>query len=146
MLLGLVGLLLIFLEVLFVSMGALGIAATGCLLGSIFLAFQESVSFGIGVTVFEAIAAPVVFWSAFKILPKTPFGRHLILTGPPTEGTAGAADHRLDGLVGKSGTALSALRPAGFARSDGRTGDVVVLEVSANRVVVGAAAKATAAP
>ncbi|MFN3240579.1 MAG: NfeD family protein [Planctomycetota bacterium] len=159
MLLGLVGLLLIFLEVLFVSMGALGIAATGCLLGSIFLAFQESVSFGIGVTVFEAIAAPVVFWSAFKILPKTPFGRHLILTGPPTEGTAGAADHRLDGLVGKSGTALSALRPAGFARIDGRKVDVitrgemiasgvdvVVLEVSANRVVVGAAAKATATP
>lgn len=151
LLLGLIGLLLIFLEVLFVSMGALGIAAAGCLLGSIFLAFQESLSFGVSVTVFEAIAAPVVFSLAFKILPKTPFGKHLILTGPPTEGTAGAADQTLDSLQGKAGTTISPLRPAGFARIEGRKVDVVtrgemiddgvdivVLEVSANRVVVAA--------
>ncbi|MCK5943713.1 MAG: hypothetical protein KAI24_17145, partial [Planctomycetes bacterium] len=156
LLLAVIGLLLIFLEVMFVSMGVIGIAAAGCLLGSIFVAFQESLAFGIGVTVFEAIAAPIVFWSAFKVLPKTPFGKHLILTGPPTDGHAGAADHRLDPLVGKTGTALSTLRPAGFARIDGRKvdvvtrgemieqgQDVVVLEVRANRVVV-AVAKAAA--
>lgn len=144
-----VGLLLIFLEVLFVSMGALGIAAAGCLLGSIFLAFQESVSFGTGVTVFEALAAPTVFYLSFKILPKTPFGKNLILSGPPTDGTAAAADTSLEPLEGKRGVTLSALRPSGFARIDGRKVDVVtrgemidedvdvvVIDVSANRVVV----------
>jgi len=149
LLLVIVGLLLIFLEVLFVSMGALGIGAAGCLLGSIFLAFQESLPFGISVTVFEALAAPAVFYLSFKILPKTPFGKRLILTGPPTEGTAAAADDSLDTLAGKHGRTLSPLRPAGFARIEGRKVDVVtrgemidegaevrVLDVSGNRVVV----------
>ena len=144
-----VGLLLIFLEVLFVSMGALGIGAAGCLLGSIFLAFQESVGFGVGVTVFEALAAPTVFYLSFKILPKTPFGKHLILSGPPTDGTAAAADDALGPLQGKRGVTLSPLRPSGFARIEGRKVDVVtrgemidegvevsVIDVSGNRVVV----------
>jgi len=156
LLLGVIGLLLIFLEVMFVSMGMLGMAAAGCLLGAIFVAFQVSVPFGIGVTLVEAIAAPLVFAGAFKILPKTPFGKRMILSGPPTEGTAAAADHSLDGLVGKAGTTLSPLRPAGFARIDGRKVDVVtrgemidggvdvvVLEVSANRVVVSESKKQT---
>ena len=145
------GLLLIFLEVLFVSMGALGITAVGCLLGSIFLAFQESVGFGYSVTIFEAVAAPVVFFLSFKVLPKTPFGKRLILAGPPTDGSAGAADASLDGLQGKRGVTLSPLRPAGYARIEGRKvdvvtrgemieadGEVVVIEVAANRVVVAA--------
>ncbi|MAD33090.1 MAG: hypothetical protein CMJ88_04965 [Planctomycetes bacterium] len=145
------GLLLIFLEVLFVSMGALGIAAAGCLLGSIFLAFQESISFGYSLTLFEAVAAPVVFFLSFKILPKTPFGKRLILAGPPTDGTAGAADASLNSLAGKRGPTLSPLRPAGYARIEGRKVDVVtrgemieadvevvVIEVAANRVVVAA--------
>lgn len=146
-----VGLLLIFLEVLFVSMGALGIGAAGCLLGSIFLAFQVSLAFGIGVTVFEALAAPAVFFLSFKVLPKTPFGKRLILTGPPTDGAGGAADDSLSSLSGKRGVTVSPLRPAGFARIDGRKVDVVtrgemisegvdvvVLDARANRVVVAA--------
>jgi|GEM_PF-253662 len=144
-----VGLLLVFLEVLFVSMGALGIGAAGCLLGSIFLAFQSSLGFGVGVTVFEAIAAPTVFYFSLKILPKTPFGKHLILSGPPTDGSAGATDRSLARYEGKRGVTVSPLRPSGFARIDGRKVDVVtrgemidddveveVIDVSANRVVV----------
>jgi membrane-bound ClpP family serine protease len=141
-----VGLLLIFLEVLFVSMGALGIGAAGCLLGSIFLAFQVSLAFGIGVTVFEALAAPAVFFLSFKVLPKTPFGKRLILTGPPTDGAGGAADDSLSSLSGKRGVTVSPLRPAGFARIDGRKVDVVTrgemisegVDARGNRVVVAA--------
>ncbi|HEB53029.1 MAG TPA: hypothetical protein ENI87_07240, partial [bacterium] len=149
-LLCILGLALVFAEVIFVSMGVLGIAAAGCLLGAIFVAFQQSMAFGIGMSIFEALAAPAVLLLSFRILPKTPFGRRLILTGPPTDGTAAAADHSLDDLVGRRGTTLSALRPAGFARIEGRKVDVVtrgemlpkdcaveVLEVSGNRVVVG---------
>ena len=115
------------------------------------MAFQESVSFGYSLTLFEAVAAPVVFFLSFKILPKTPFGKRLILAGPPTDGTAGAADASLNSLAGKRGPTLSPLRPAGYARIEGRKVDVVtrgemieayvevvVIEVAANRVVVAA--------
>ena len=87
-----------------------------------------------------------------KVLPKTPFGKRLILTGPPTEGAGGAADPSLASLEGKRGVTVSALRPAGFARIEGRKVDVVtrgemigedvevvVLDSRANRVVVAAA-------
>jgi len=153
------GLAFIFLEVIFVTFGALGFGAAACLIGALFVAFQESVGFGVGMSIFEAFAAPTMIWLSFKILPKTPFGRRLILTGPPTDGKAASVDHRLDDLVGKTGTTLSALRPAGFARIADRKVDVVtrgemigsglevvVLQVSGNRVVVGLAKAPADAP
>ena len=148
-LLCMLGLALIFAEVIFVSMGLIGIAAGVCLLSAIFVAFQQSIGFGIGMSIFEAFAAPTVMWASFKILPMTPFGKKLILTGPPTAGSAAAGDQRLAELLHKTGVTLSPLRPTGFARIDGRKIDVVsrgemlpkdcdivVLEVSGNRVVV----------
>lgn len=145
-----IGLALIVAEVIFVSMGLIGIAAAGCLLTAIFVAFQESIGFGILMSIFEAFAAPVVVWGSFKLLPKTPFGKRLILTGPPTDGRSAAGDARLGELLHKEGITLSTLRPTGFARIDERRVDVVtrgemlpkdcevvVLDVSGNRVVVG---------
>ncbi|MEO6597369.1 MAG: NfeD family protein, partial [Planctomycetota bacterium] len=110
---------------------------------------QESTSFGVVMLVVEAVMAPVVLALAFKLLPKTPFGRELILAGPETDGSAGAVDPDLAGLLHKTGVTLSPLRPAGFARIDGKKIDVVtrgemldanipvkVLDVAQNRVVV----------
>jgi membrane-bound serine protease (ClpP class) len=98
------------------------------------------------------VLAPVVVLFTFRLLPKTPFGRALILAGPTTPGNAGAADADLSSLLNQRGVTLSALRPAGFARIGGRKIDVVtrgdmlpadcaivVLDVSGNRVVVGRA-------
>lgn len=146
-----VGLVLLVAEVFFVSFGVIGLLAGVTLIGAVFAAFQESTGFGMTILVVEAIAAPVVLTMAFKILPKTPFGKQLILAGPKTQGHAAAADRGLSALVGQSGETLSDLRPAGFARIDGRKIDVVtrgemiaratpikVLEVSGNRVVVAA--------
>lgn len=149
LLLAVVGLCLIVAEVFFVSAGMLGILAGVSLLSAVFMAFQDSMALGFTTLLGEAIAAPIVLGFAFKILPKTPFGKQLILSGPETQGKAGAADPGLSALLGKTGIALSALRPAGFARIDGRKVDVVtrgemldagieivVLDVTANRVVV----------
>lgn len=146
-----VGLVLLVAEVFFVSFGVIGLLAGVTLIGAVFAAFQESTGFGMTILVVEAIAAPVVLTMAFRILPKTPFGKQLILAGPKTQGHAAAADRGLSALVGQSGETLSDLRPAGFARIDGRKIDVVtrgemiaratpikVLEVSGNRVVVAA--------
>ncbi|MCA8949377.1 MAG: hypothetical protein KDE27_07730 [Planctomycetes bacterium] len=148
-LLAIVGLVLLIAEVFFVSFGVIAVLSGVSLISAVFFAFQEATSFGITMLVVEAVLAPVVLATAFKILPKTPFGRRLILTGPVIEGRAGAADPGLSGLMAKTGVTLSALRPAGFARIDGRKVDVVtrgemieanreivVLDVSANRVVV----------
>ena len=101
------------------------------------------------ITLVEAVASPLVLMWSFKILPKTPFGKSLILSGPPTDGAAAAGDDSLDSLVGKSGMTTSSLRPAGYARINNQKVDVVtrgemvekdrpilVLDVSGNRVVV----------
>ena len=136
-------------EVFFVSFGVIAVISGLCLISAVFFAFQESTSFGVTMLVAEAVAAPVVVGLAFKLLPNTRFGKQLILSGPMTAGHAGAADPGLSDLLGKTGVTLSALRPAGFARIEGRKVDVVtrgeaiaadcpivVLDVSANRVVV----------
>lgn len=148
-LLCILGIALIFAEVIFPSFGIIGICAAVSLLSAIFVAFQESIGFGVGVAVFEAIAAPIAIFFAFKLLPNTPIGRRLILSGPATDGTAAAGDGGLGSFVGKDGVTVSPLRPAGFARIDGRKVDVVtrgemlpddckvvVIDVTGNRVVV----------
>jgi membrane-bound ClpP family serine protease len=145
------GLALLFAEVVFVSMGVIGFLAFGCLVGAVFVAFQVSTAFGSTMLVIEAIAAPLVLTLAFRLLPKTPFGKAMILAGPAGgPPTGGAGDPELQLLLHQTGIALSPLRPAGFARIDGRRIDVVtrgemlpadcaviVLEVTTNRVVVG---------
>ena len=68
-LLCIVGIVLIFAEVIFPSFGIIGICAAISLLSAIFVAFQESIGFGIGVSIFEAIAAPIAIFFAFKLLP-----------------------------------------------------------------------------
>ncbi|MEZ6037772.1 MAG: NfeD family protein [Planctomycetota bacterium] len=144
-----VGLALIVAEVLFVSFGVIATMAGAALLGAVFVAFQESTAFGVGIVITEAIAAPIVLLGSFRILPKTPFGKALILSGPATAGSAGAGDQHLAELLHQRGVTLSPLRPAGFARIGGhkvdvvtrgemvdRDAEIVVLEVSGNRVVV----------
>lgn len=151
LLLAIVGLALLVAEVFFVSFGVIAVLSGVSLISAVFFAFQESTQFGVTMLVVEAIAAPIVLALAFKLLPKTPFGKKLILSGPVIAGKAGAADPGLNGLLQKTGVTLSDLRPAGFARIEGRKVDVVtrgemieenteivVLDVTANRVVVAA--------
>lgn len=148
-LLCIVGIALIFAEVIFPSFGIIGILAAISFLSAIFVAFQESIGFGVAVSIFEAIAVPIAIYFAFKLLPKTPMGKVLILSGPPTDGSSAAGDGDLAALAGKTGVTTSALRPAGYARIDNQKVDVVtrgemlpanckivVLDVTGNRVVV----------
>jgi len=153
LLLCIVGLLLIVVEVMFVSFGVVALLAGVALLTAIFVAFQQSVAFGVTMVVTESIAAPLVLGLAMRILPKTRFGKQLILAGP-TAGTAagatgGAVDPGQQALLRQHGVTLSPLRPSGFARIGGHRIDVttrgemleadcpvVVIDVAHNRVVV----------
>ena len=95
-----------------------------------------------------AVTVPLAVVLGFKVLPNTPIGRRLSLTGLSFEATA-ATDARDLELVDREGVVEAVLRPAGMARIDGRRVDVVsrgemieagarvrVLEVRGNRVVV----------
>ncbi|MCB9885019.1 MAG: hypothetical protein H6838_05975 [Planctomycetes bacterium] len=150
LLLAIVGLGLLVAEVFFVSFGVIAVCAGLSLICAVFFAFQDSTAFGVTMLVAEAVAAPLVVMGALRLLPHTRLGKDLILSGPQTQGHAGAADPGLADLLHKSGVAVSALRPAGLARIDGRRIDVVtrgemldadcpiqVLDVTGNRVVVG---------
>jgi membrane-bound serine protease (ClpP class) len=150
LLLCVLGLALIVAEVTFVSFGIIATLSGVALLSAVFVAFQDSTAFGVTMVVVEAVAAPIVLALSFKLLPKTRFGKMLILDGPASAMNAAGADGSLGALLHKEGVTLSPLRPAGFARIDGRRVDVVtrgemldadcpivVLEVAGNRVVVG---------
>jgi len=147
LLLLIVGLALLVAEVMLVSFGVILALAGVALFSAVFVAFQSSVTFGAVIVGTEAVLTPLVLMASFKLLPKTKLGKELILDG--TAGTAAAADAGLAALLQKEGVTLTALRPAGYARIDGRKVDVttrgemldadvpvVVLDVTANRVVV----------
>lgn len=149
LLLGVLGLALLVAEVFFVSFGVIAACAGLALLGAVFLAFQDSMAFGVAMLVGEAVAAPLVLASAIRLLPRTRFGKQLILEAPQAPPTAAASDPSLAGLLHQTGVSLSPLRPAGFARIGERKVDVVtrgemldahcpiqVVEVAGNRVVV----------
>lgn len=118
----LIGLTLLAIEVIVPGMivGALGVLA---LMGAIVAAF---VGFGfvwgcfaLGVIV---LVVAVGFAGWLYLFPRTFIGRRLMLNS-----TSGAreVDAVRDGLVGKSGIALTMLRPAGRAEVDGKRYDVV---------------------
>jgi membrane-bound serine protease (ClpP class) len=142
------GLLLIVLELVFPSLGALGIAAALCLIASISFAFAEDRNTGIWFLVATAVLVPTAIMLGFKLLPHSPLGKVLVNKGTSFSDVA-AVDTRDRALVGKLGLAENLLRPGGTIHIDGRRVDVVtrgepieagaqvrVLEVEGNRVVV----------
>ena len=145
------GLLLVAAEVFFPSMGILAILASVSVGSAVVLAFiHVGVNAGIIFLLAILVLVPMTLLLAFKILPSTPFGKRLILAGPTFDETSGTAVTKgLESLVGKEGTALSPLRPAGVASIDGKRVDVVtrgvmiekgspvrVARIEGNRVIV----------
>jgi membrane-bound serine protease (ClpP class) len=151
------GLVLLALEIFVIPgfgvAGAMGIAA---LLGGLSLsligagATWEFILRAVGRVVFSLLIALIASLAMLRFLPRLPLGRRLILeTGLPAgEGYASAPESDRSWL-GKSGTALSPLRPAGIAEIEGERVDVVsdgeliesgapivVTRVDGNRIVV----------
>jgi len=133
--------------------GVLGIAG---LLGGLSLsligadATWEFILRAVGRVVFSLLVALVGSLVLLRYLPRLPFGRRLILETGLTagEGHTSAPERDLSWL-GKSGTTVSPLRPAGIAEIEGERVDVVsdgefiesgaqivVSRVDGNRIVV----------
>ncbi|HXV83521.1 MAG TPA: NfeD family protein [Candidatus Binatia bacterium] len=151
------GLVLLVLEIFvtpgFGVAGALGIAA---LLGGLSLslfgagASWEFILKAMSRVVFSLLIALIASLVTLRFLPRLPFGRRLILeTGLLAGAGGGSAPESDRRWLGKSGTALSPLRPAGIAEIEGERVDVVsegdlieagapvlVTRVDGNRIVV----------
>ncbi len=142
------GIALIVAEVFFPSFGILSVLATAAIVAAIVFAFNESSAVGLRFLITTVVLVPVAILAAFKLFPRSPFGRRMVVSGLSFE-SAPALDARDVALVGKEGVVEAACRPAGMARLDGRRVDVgtrgewieagqkvKVVEVEGNRVVV----------
>jgi membrane-bound serine protease (ClpP class) len=151
------GLVLLLLEILVIPgfgvAGALGIVA---LLWGLSLslfgagASWEFILRAAGRVVFSLLLALVASLAVLRFLPRLPFGRRLILETGLLAGAGGGSAPESDwNWLGKSGTAVSPLRPAGIAEIKGERVDVVsdgeliesgapivVIRVDGNRIVV----------
>jgi membrane-bound serine protease (ClpP class) len=142
------GLGLIVAEIFFPSFGILSVLATAAIAGAIAMAFQECSTAGVRFLIATAILVPAAIVAGFKLFPRSPFGKRMVVGGLSFESTA-SLDRRDLGLAGKEGVVEADCRPAGMARIEGRRVDVVtrgewieagarvrVVEVQGNRVVV----------
>lgn len=142
------GLGLIVAEVFFPSFGLLSVLATAALVGAIAMAFQESNAAGVRFLLATAVLVPATILVGFKLFPKSPFGKRMVVGGL-SFGSQASLDPRDLPLLGQEGTIEADCRPAGMARLDERRVDVVtrgewieagarvrVVEVQGNRVVV----------
>jgi membrane-bound serine protease (ClpP class) len=110
----LIGLAFVLAEVFFPSLGLFGLIATGAILLADVIAFEQGDGWGWLFIGAEVLLVPLVVYGGFRILPRLPFGRRMILAGPTLEPGAGSPDHMH--LLDRQGIALTDLRPAGTAR------------------------------
>lgn len=149
------GVVVVVFEILFPSAGLLSLLACSLLVcGGWFAARTGGSAALLGYTGMALLLVPAAVVFAFRILPRTPIGRRMILKGPSfVERTA--TEEGLAALVGRVGESVTPLRPAGIASIDARRVDVVtrgthlppgapvrVVKVEGNRVIVEAAGEA----
>jgi len=112
---------LIVAEVFVPSGGLISICALACLGGGIAIFFHHSLIAGwIGIGI-AAIMIPVVLIFAYRIFPKTRFGKSVTLT--PSERRQGDAipdTDKLKDLLGAEGVVLTPLRPVGTCDFSGQ--------------------------
>jgi len=112
---------LIIAEVFVPSGGLISVCALACLIGGVVIFFQNSTAAGwIGVAI-AFVMIPSVLVTAYKIFPKTRFGKSVTLTPPQRQrGDAVADTAELKRLLGAVGVVLTPLRPVGTCDFSGQ--------------------------
>jgi membrane-bound serine protease (ClpP class) len=108
-------------EVFVPSGGLLSVCSFACLAGGIVIFFNFSTVAGwIGIII-AIIMIPTVLIFAYRIFPKTRFGKAVTLTPPKRDlGDAIPDTDQLKELLGRTGVVLSDLRPVGMCDFAGR--------------------------
>jgi membrane-bound serine protease (ClpP class) len=108
-------------EVFIPSFGLLSLCSLACLVGGVTIFFRHSPLAGsIGVVV-AVVMVPSLLVMAYRILPKTRFGKRVILSPPGrATGNAIADTLELQQLIGRAGRVLTTMRPVGMCEFDGR--------------------------
>jgi len=123
-------------------------------------ATSNAIIVALGRVALSILVAMAAAFALLRVLPRLPFGRRLVLeTGMQTDLGYVSAPESDRQWLGRTGTALSPLRPAGIAEIDGARVDVVsdggfieagtsilVTRVDGNRIVVRASAPHLEAP
>jgi len=112
--------ILLVAEVFIPSGGLISIFALACVIGGVAIFFNHSIIVGwIGVAA-AAIMIPAVVLFAYRLFPKTGFGRAVTLSPPHREqGDAVPDTEELKALIGSTGTVLTPLRPVGMCDFSG---------------------------
>lgn len=102
-------------EVFIPSFGLISLCALASLVGGIAIFFKLSPTAGwIGVVV-AVIMIPATLVFAYKIFPKTAFGKTVLLDGPKRQkGDAISDTAQLQALLGKKAISITMLRPVGM--------------------------------
>jgi membrane-bound serine protease (ClpP class) len=112
---------LILAEVFIPSAGILGILSLVCLVGGVAIFFHHSMLAGLVGVIVALVMVPLLLVLAYRILPRTRFGRQVILAPPVRErGDAIADTPELTQLLGQTGQVLSTMRPVGMCDFNGR--------------------------
>jgi len=141
---------LIVAEVFLPSGGILSICALASAVGGVAICFHfHPVAGWLGIVV-AVIMIPTLLFGAYRVLPKTRFGRQVLLPRPVRErGDAISDGPELAKLVGQIGEVLTPLRPVGICSIGGRrvecvsesgyvqkNGKVTVIRVEGTQVTV----------
>ena len=141
---------LIIAEVFVPSGGLISVCSLACLIGGIAIFFRHSATAGwIGIII-AIVMIPSIVIIAYKIFPKTKFGKSVTLSPPQREqGDAIPDTEAIKKLLGAEGAVLTPLRPVGMCDFSGRRVECVaesgyvdkgknvkVIDVESTRVTV----------
>ena len=112
---------LIIAEVFVPSGGLISVCALACLIGGMAIFFHRSNTSGwIGVII-AVIMIPSILVVAYRVFPKTRFGKSVTLTPPERQqGDAVPDTGELKGLLGAVGVVITPLRPVGMCDFSGQ--------------------------
>jgi membrane-bound ClpP family serine protease len=146
-----VGFLLLVAELFLPSGGILPVLSLASIIVGVAMIFRHDITTGVYTLVGVGVVLPAVAGLLLYLWPRTPIGRRLILPPSAEDDTMAAlpANQELEGLKGRFGKTISALRPAGVVDFDGRRVDTLtegmmvepgqwvrVVDVRAGKVIV----------
>ena len=108
-------------EVFVPSAGLLFVFSLGCLAGGITIFFRHSPAAGWAGVVIALVMIPTVLVGAYKVFPKSRFGKRVLLEPPGPKGGEAIPDAGdIRDLLGATGTVITPMRPVGMCDFSGR--------------------------